>query len=50
MQTTNKPTPKGKLILEIGPLKPRLVKAAQGKPIKPLVLEILEEGLKKRGY
>jgi hypothetical protein len=43
-------TGKGRLNVDLGDLKPRLVRAAQGGKLKPIVIEILEEGLKKRGF
>lgn len=41
---------KGRLVVDLGPIKPRLVKAARGGKIKGVVVEMLEEGLKKRGF
>lgn len=40
----------GRLVVDLGSVKARLVKAADGGKLKPLVVEILEEGLEKRGF
>lgn len=45
-----KVTGKGRLTVDLGDLKTRLVNAAEGGKLKTILIEILEEGLKKRGY